>query len=146
MLTEINGIWRRGGETRCVVTWESFYRKPCGLQTLWIFFSSQIVMQVPRLWQIAHYACTCVFLCNSLTSFLSSAICSLSWVIYCLESEWFSWPWINPSSFCRQNIHTRTLNYTDIMVDRTFMNLVNRHGWYFSPVFLARLSFAGVQP
>lgn len=131
----------------CVVTWESFYRKPRGLETLWIFFlitdcdgSAKIVTDST----LCMY-CTCVFLCDSLTSFLSSAICSLSWVMYCLESEWFSWPWINPSSFCRQYILTLTLNYTDIMVDRTFMSLVNRHGWYFSPVFLARLSFAGVQ-
>jgi len=76
-----------------------------------IFFWSQNTMRVHRLLKIstcilAHaWVCVCVCVKN-LTSFLSSAISCLSWVIYCLESEWFSWPWISPSSFCRQYTHT----------------------------------------
>ncbi len=48
--------------------------------------------------------CVCVFVCVYVcaTSFLSSAIWSRSWLMYCLESEWFSWPWISPSSFWRR--------------------------------------------
>uniref|UniRef100_A0AAZ3R8F0 Uncharacterized protein n=1 Tax=Oncorhynchus tshawytscha TaxID=74940 RepID=A0AAZ3R8F0_ONCTS len=33
--------------------------------------------------------------------------------MYCLESEWFSWPWIRPSSFCRTGMRrTRTHTHT----------------------------------
>lgn len=42
----------------------------------------------------------------ALTSVFSSSIWSFSSRMYCDESEWFSWPWMRPSSLCREGRDT----------------------------------------
>uniref|UniRef100_A0AAY5KXK0 Uncharacterized protein n=1 Tax=Esox lucius TaxID=8010 RepID=A0AAY5KXK0_ESOLU len=50
--------------------------------------------------------------------------------MYCLESEWFSWPWIRPSSFCRTGIwRSRQSHATDTPESPARLSSVGARPW-----------------
>lgn len=94
--------------------------------------------------------CVCVLVCVCLTSFLSSVIWSRSWLMYCLESEWFSWPWISPSSFWKGHTegHSHVVLQSIIHMQAYihFNHSVDTHTHTHQPVSRVQRSSAWVQP
>lgn len=77
---------------------------------IWISYANQITDQI-CLKCIKHRSHTCSAPCVCVcvgppTSFFSSVIWFFIWLMYCLRSEWFSWPFTSPSSFCRNKTKT----------------------------------------